>query len=80
MNNTNEHSFDSSALEGLTFEEAYAQLETVITRLEGGDVPLDETVTLYEQGRQLSAHCQSLLDDAELRVNKLNDDGSTTPA
>lgn len=67
------------SLDDLTFEEAYAQLESVITALEGGDVPLDEAVQLYEQGRKLSARCQSLLDDAELRISRLADDGSTTP-
>lgn len=66
------------SLDDLTFEEAYAQLESVITALEGGDVPLDEAVQLYEQGRKLSARCQSLLDDAELRISRLADDGSTT--
>lgn len=67
------------SLDDLTFEEAYAQLESVITALEGGDVPLDEAVQLYEQGRKLSARCQALLDDAELRISRLADDGSTTP-
>ncbi|MCA9893716.1 MAG: exodeoxyribonuclease VII small subunit [Anaerolineae bacterium] len=69
---------ENAPLENMTFEEAYSQLESVITALEGGEVPLDEAVNLYEQGRKLSARCQSLLDDAELRISRLNDDGSTT--
>ncbi|MCB9458926.1 MAG: exodeoxyribonuclease VII small subunit [Anaerolineaceae bacterium] len=69
---------ENASLENMTFEEAYSQLESVITALEGGEVPLDEAVNLYEQGRKLSARCQSLLDDAELRISRLNDDGSTT--
>ncbi|QPC82167.1 exodeoxyribonuclease VII small subunit [Phototrophicus methaneseepsis] len=79
MDNTNEPSYEQGALADLSFEQAYAQLETVIAQLESGEVPLDDAVALYEKGRQLSAHCQSLLDQAELRVNRLNDDGSLTP-
>lgn len=60
----------------LTFESAYAELEQIITRLESGDLPLDESVTLYERGRQLSDHCQTLLDKAELRISQLAEDGS----
>ena len=46
---------ENTSLDDLTFEQAYAQLESVITALEGGEVPLDEAVGLYEQGRKLSA-------------------------
>lgn len=60
----------------LTFEAAYAELEQIITRLESGDLPLDESVTLYERGRQLSDHCQTLLDKAELRISQLAEDGT----
>lgn len=63
----------------LSFEAAYAELEELIARLESGDLPLDESVTLYERGRQLSDHCQTLLDKAELRISQLADDGSLTP-
>ena len=60
-----------SNINELSFEEAYAQLEDVIGKLESGELSLDESVTLYEQGRQLSAHCQDLLDKAELRVRQV---------
>ena len=50
----------------LSFEQAFDQLEEVIARLESGELSLEESVTLYEQGKQLSARCQQLLDDAEL--------------
>ena len=70
---------ENTSLDDLTFEQAYAQLESVITALEGGEVPLDEAVGLYEQGRKLSARCQALLDDAELRISRLGDDGDVTP-
>jgi exodeoxyribonuclease VII small subunit len=59
----------------LSFEAAYAELETLIARLDEGALPLDESVALYERARALSAHCQALLDAAELRVTRLDDDG-----
>ena len=64
-----------SNIDELSFEAAYAELETIITQLESGDLPLDESVSMYERGRKLAEHCQELLDKAELRVNQLNDDG-----
>ena len=62
----------------LSFEQAYSQLEEVVAKLESGEMNLEESVSLFEQGKQLAAHCQSLLDKAELRVKKLSDDGSLT--
>ncbi len=59
----------------LSFESAYAELEEIITRLDSGDLPLEESVTLFERGRKLSQYCQTLLDSAELRVNQLLDNG-----
>jgi exodeoxyribonuclease VII small subunit len=66
-------------LDELNFEQAYAELETIITQMDGGQLPLEESVTLFERGRALAAHCQRLLDDAELRVSKLMDDGESEP-
>lgn len=63
----------------LSFETAYAELDGIIARLESGELPLEDAVALYERGRQLAAHCQTLLDGAELRVSQLNDDGTLTP-
>lgn len=59
----------------LSFEAAYTALDTIIEQLESGALPLDQSVTLFEQGRKLADHCQSLLDQAELRVRQLSDDG-----
>lgn len=64
-----------SSTNELSFEAAYAELETIITKLESGELPLEESVTLFERGRTLSELCQSLLDKAELRVNQLTSDG-----
>lgn len=67
-----------------SFEEAWAELEGILERLEGGELTLDESVALFERGRALAAHCQQLLDKAELRVRQLSgmvdDDGDAAPA
>ena len=68
-----------SDINELSFETAYAELETIITKLESGDLPLDDSVTLFERGRLLSEHCQALLDKAELRVSQLTSDGRVEP-
>ena len=60
----------------LSFEEAYSQMEAVVAKLESGEMSLEESVSLFEEGKQLAAHCQSLVDKAELRVKKLSDDGT----
>lgn len=64
-----------SDINALSFEAAYAELETIISRLESGELPLEESVNLFERGRQLTEHCQTLLDKAELRVSQLTGDG-----
>ena len=61
-------------IKDLSFEEAYQQLEDVRTQLESGQLSLEQSVTMYEQGKLLSAHCQNLLDNAELRIKKLEND------
>ncbi len=65
---------DKSELD-LPFEEALAGLEEVVGRLERGDLPLEETLALYERGMALAGHCQALLDQAELRVTQLVGEG-----
>lgn len=66
-------------LSHLTFEEAYAQLEAIVARLEAGDLTLEESVTLYQQGQALARYCSDLLDKAELRVQQLTNDGTLAP-
>lgn len=55
----------------MTFEEALRALEDVVRRLEGGEVPLDESIGLYERGEQLRRHCQARLDAAQARIDKI---------
>ena len=52
----------------LSFEEAMAALEQVVGRLERGEVPLEESIALYERGAALRAHCEAKLKDAEAKV------------
>jgi len=52
----------------LSFEEAMAQLEAVVTQLERGDVALEQSIALYERGAALKAHCAEKLKAAEERV------------
>jgi len=63
-------------IEELSFEEALAELETIVERLEGESLSLDETMALYERGRQLAQHCQTLLDAASLKFQRLRPDGT----
>ena len=68
----------------LSFEEAMAALEQVVGRLERGEVPLEESIALYERGAALRAHCEAKLKDAEAKVELIRaQEGraiGTTPA
>lgn len=57
---------------GLTYEQAFAELETIVETLENGQLPLEQALTLYERGQQLAQFCAGLLDQAELKVKQLN--------
>jgi exodeoxyribonuclease VII small subunit len=58
-------------LETLSFEDAYAQLESIVAQLESEDLAVDRAVELYETGMRLMRHCSSCLDGAELRIKQL---------
>jgi exodeoxyribonuclease VII small subunit len=55
----------------LSFEEALKELETVVARLERGDVPLEESIRLYERGAALRARCEAKLAEAEEKVARI---------
>ncbi|MEM1159720.1 MAG: exodeoxyribonuclease VII small subunit [Pseudomonadota bacterium] len=61
----------------MSFEEALAALEDVVRNLEGGQVPLDKSIDLYERGQSLRKHCEDRLKAAELRVEKIVASGET---
>ena len=61
----------SGDISELSFEDALRALEDVVRRLEGGEVPLDESINLYERGEALRQHCQKRLDSAQARIEKI---------
>ena len=66
-------------VEEMSFEEAIRELERVVGALEGGEVPLEDSITLYERGAALRARCDKLLKDAEEKVAKITTDAEGTP-
>lgn len=64
----------------MSFEAAMAELETVLGKLERGDVALDESIVLYERGALLKARCETKLKEAEEKVAAITLDGDGTPA
>ncbi|NSX56675.1 exodeoxyribonuclease VII small subunit [Parasulfitobacter algicola] len=63
----------------MSFEEAMAELERVVGQLEGGDVPLEQSITLYERGAELKKHCEAKLKAAEEKVAKITLDETGKP-
>ena len=63
----------------LTFEKALAELETIVQKLESGNVALEESVAIYERGEALKQRCDELLRQAEARVEKITSDASGKP-
>ena len=64
----------------MTFEDALKALEEVVRKLETGEVPLDESISLYERGEQLRKHCQARLDAAQARIEKIVAGGDGKPS
>jgi len=62
---------EPKAIGKLTYEEAFSELEAIVIALEAGDQPLEEALSLFERGQGLTRRCAELLDEAELKVNKL---------
>ncbi len=64
----------------LSFEDALKELETIVDRLEKGDVELEASISIYERGEALRAHCDKLLRSAEARVEKITLDQNGAPS
>lgn len=64
----------------LPFEKALAELEDIVKQLEGGRVPLEHSIAIYERGEVLKRHCEALLRKAEVRIERisLGQDGRPT--
>jgi exodeoxyribonuclease VII small subunit len=69
----------NSDIKQLTFEKAIEELESIVARLEGGKVPLEESVAIYERGETLKRRCEELLRQAEARIEKITLDASGQP-
>ncbi|MEN9755475.1 MAG: hypothetical protein RLZ07_1857 [Pseudomonadota bacterium] len=63
----------------LPFEKALAELENIVGRLEKGDVPLEESISLYARGDALRAQCEALLKKAEAKIEKIALDSQGKP-
>lgn len=63
----------------LSYDAALAQLERILEQLESGELPLEQTLTLYEEGAALAQLCSQRLDEAELRVAQWQAGDQTTP-
>lgn len=55
----------------MPFEAALAELESIVDKLEKGAVALEDSIKLYERGESLKAHCDQLLKNAEMRIEKI---------
>jgi exodeoxyribonuclease VII small subunit len=69
----------AEALKGMTFESQLAALEKIVRELERGDLPLEESLRLFEQGVRLSRECQERLNQAERRIELLLRDAEGRP-
>lgn len=70
---------DAANVDTLSFEKALAELESIVAKLEGGNVPLEESITLYARGEALKTRCDALLKDAEARVEKITQGADGRP-
>jgi len=62
---------DAPAIADLSFEQALAELESIVSKLESGQAPLEESLNLYARGAELKTHCETKLAAARLRVEKI---------
>jgi len=66
-------------IESLSYEQAFQELEDVVSALEAGQPNLEDALALFERGQALARHCASLLETAELRVRRLSDSEPVLP-
>ena len=63
-------------IETMSFEAALAELEQIVSKLESGQAPLAESIAIYERGDALKKHCEALLKEAEMKIEKITLRGS----
>jgi len=66
-------------IKALSFEKAMQELEEIVSRLERGDVPLEQSISIYERGELLKRHCEALLHSAENKIEKIRLDDEGRP-
>ena len=71
---------EAGDIAAMSFEDALAELEGIVRRLEGGQVRLDDAIRSYERGAQLKRHCEAKLAEAQQRVDRIviGADGTVT--
>ena len=71
---------DLANIADMKFEAALAELESIVAKMESGNVDLENSIVTYERGQKLKAHCEGLLKQAEARIEKitLSSDGQPT--
>ncbi len=77
MSDTSEIAED---IQAMSFEEAIAELESIVERLETGNVVLEESIEIYQRGSQLRAYCNEKLKIAQHRIEKITGSGTGTEA
>ena len=65
--------------ESITFEQSLQRLDEIVRRMEKGDVPLEEALSLFEEGTKLVGSCSRLLDEAELKAVQLTKGADGAP-
>jgi len=67
------------SLDHLTYEQAFKELEEIVSSLEANQQPLEESMKLYERGQKLSQYCAAMLEKAELKVQQLTNLNPISP-
>ena len=62
---------DAEPTAELSFEEALKRLEDIVRTLEKGEAPLDQSISLYQEGDRLKRHCEARLKDAQARIEQI---------
>ena len=65
----------ANAIKDMSFEDALKELEGIVAKLERGEAPLEESISIYERGAKLKAHCEGKLKAAQMKVDKIVLDG-----
>lgn len=73
-NAENYPSGSETSIEQMTYEQAFNELEKIVTLLEAEQHTLEESISLFEKGQKLAAHCANLLDQAEVRIHQIIED------